>query len=1109
MKTFQCVEVLVPMALTIICLPVKKSFPGGLRCGLLILLLAGSVIGARAQVVSNTPGSNSPSALPASTPYAVVSRDANSAVWQRETYEQGPSGTIVTNIHSYVELSTGLNHLVGDKYVPSTEQISISPDGSSAYATNGQHQVYFPGNIYSGMVKLVAPDGKILESQPIGLSYSDDSNSVLLAVVTNATGAILPSGNQVIYQNAFDGLDADLLYRYTKAGMEQDVVLHEQPPDPEALGLNPAKTRLQVLTEFISSPQPSINTTTMPTAAGNLEDDQLSFGVMQMTRGRAFLLGTNSPSVAVDKRWLALNGRQFLIEEVPIVSVARAIDSLPPFVSQATSGTKLVVSKDMILPQQRLICPSPKTQFLAQATPPNRGLVLDYVTVNSQYGITFQGDSTYYISGAVYLDGTNNMLEGGSVIKYAVNAFITVDDGSALNCLASQYRPVILTAVDDNSVGERIAGSTGNPTNYYANSALTFFSSSPTLSNIRIAYAQNAFSFLSPNATLSDFQIVNCQQGVFCESSGLNLDNGLFANVQADISPLFGSTTVNAQNITFNTNTYLSYITYCPSGATYNLTNCILANVANLINSGGVGQVTVSGTANGFYNSPEFGTGAITNNFYPFQTVGGGSCYLTNGCNFFNAGTTNIDPTLLADLQTKTTYPPVLLTNQTIAISTNLSRQAPRDANGSPDLGYHYDPLDYIADNFAISNAVLTVTNGTAIASYNRPGIQLQDGSSIVSIGSPLFPNWFVRYSSVQEQPAVLAGTNLTSGLTVSASPYGSVGPTGQYRFSKFACPASCGYLFNDAGTSSYGNLLVQDSELWCGANMFNGNTNTATAFLNDLLCRSDIYALSTVPTSLSFSNNLIIGTTVFFYNQAAPNTWRAFNNAFDRCGIWYIDHVNIGHLTNGYNAYLNCYGFNGYVGELYPTDASDIVPSLTLIYQTGPLGTFYQPTWYNPLIHMGSTNANLVGLYHYTVTTNEVIEGTNIVSIGYHYVAVDQYGNPLDSNGDGIPDYLEDPSGSGGPLTIALVAPANNSYFREPATIPMQATVFDWSGTVTNVTFSSGPTNLTTLANPPYNCNWPIVAAGSYTVQAKAFDNNGATANSSTASVTVTNLCH
>ena len=47
-------------------------------------------------------------------------------------------------------------------------------------------------------------------------------------------------------------------------------------------------------------------------------------------------------------------------------------------------------------------------------------------------------------------------------------------------------------------------------------------------------------------------------------------------------------------------------------------------------------------------------------------------------------------------------------------------------------------------------------------------------------------------------------------------------------------------------------------------------------------------------------------------------------------------------------------------------------------------------------------------------MTTNNVIEGANTVSIGYHYVAVDGNGNPLDSNGNGIPDYLEDANGNG-----------------------------------------------------------------------------------------------
>jgi hypothetical protein len=81
--------------------------------------------------------------------------------------------------------------------------------------------------------------------------------------------------------------------------------------------------------------------------------------------------------------------------------------------------------------------------------------------------------------------------------------------------------------------------------------------------------------------------------------------------------------------------------------------------------------------------------------------------------------------------------------------------------------------------------------------------------------------------------------------------------------------------------------------------------------------------------------------------------------------------------------------------------------------WQTNWLGNYYLPS-NSSLTNAGDVPASQVGLYHFTILTNQVPEGTNIVSIGYHYVAVDQYGNPLDSNGDGIPDYLEDANGDG-----------------------------------------------------------------------------------------------
>jgi hypothetical protein len=42
------------------------------------------------------------------------------------------------------------------------------------------------------------------------------------------------------------------------------------------------------------------------------------------------------------------------------------------------------------------------------------------------------------------------------------------------------------------------------------------------------------------------------------------------------------------------------------------------------------------------------------------------------------------------------------------------------------------------------------------------------------------------------------------------------------------------------------------------------------------------------------------------------------------------------------------------------------------------------------------------------------VKETNSVVDIGYHYVALNTNGLPLDTDGDGFPDYLEDANGNG-----------------------------------------------------------------------------------------------
>jgi archaellum component FlaF (FlaF/FlaG flagellin family) len=1007
-------------------------------------LTLGIIVGAsyicQAQNISSQPIQVT---VPTSTPYAITVQDANSRVWQRTDYQRAPSGDVITNTHSFTEICSGLNHLVNGQWVESKEEIDILANGT-AVATNGQHQAYFPGNIYQGQIELVTPGGQHLQSRPLALSYFDGTNTVVIAELTNSTGIVV-GNNQVVYPNAFTDLKADVRYTFTKAGFEQDIVLRQQPPTPESLGLNPDTARLQIMTEFFSAPQPTIASTALPTQAGvSLDDESLNFGTMQMVPGRAFLMGQSAKNAGamVSKHWLLVNGRQILIEEVPVDAILEGLAALPlTAMNSGSSKHSHTTSKYLKLPPQRLAQNDSKAMLIARTDPPAQGFILDYQSINtSQTNFTFRGDTTYYLSGAVNLSGTNTF-EGGTVIKYASGASLTLQAShTAINWAASAYLPVILTAKDDNTVGESISGSTGTPTNYYANPALALSGNAPDISYFRIAYAQLAISATGTTNSIKNGQIIDCQNGIYAQVTGtVNLENLLFDHVQIDLYNLTYDNNIYVQNSTFNSSSNLTSATGSFQTVMPYFTNCIFVNISQLTNNpGGTGLIYgVAGAYNGFNNSPFFGNSSSQANPYLFQAVGGGSFYLATNSNFHNIGTVNIDPTLLASFKQKTTYPPILYSNITVSINTTLSPQAQRDTD-TPDLGYHYDPIDYLVDQYTITNASLTLTNGVTIASYNDSGVILSDGSGVVSIGSPLYPNWFVRYSSVQEQPVALGSSGLSAAESFNSYHLTAAAPGGQFRFSKFACPAGGGNHLYDGQPGSpsfiYSNLLVQDCEFWGGNNIFSGGTNTVITLKNNLFARSIVLAGPTstyTNNSLALSNNLFCNTSVTLLPSVNSNSnlWFVYNNSLDTCIITTAAHGNQQFTLNGYNAYIQCNQ------QLSPTNVNNKVLTNAFAYQTGPLGTFYQPTT-SQLIDEGSTNANLVGLYHYTVTTNligggEVKEANSTVDIGYHYVATDQYGNPLDINGGGIPDYLEDTNGDGLPDSWEM------TYFETP-NLPM-----------------------------------------------------------------------
>ena len=164
-----------------------------------ILIGAGFPLALPTAATGQTATQNAPSP----TSYAVTESGANYRVWEKTTFEHGTN-----RVHKYTELATGLNFLKKNQWTPSKEEIDILPQGG-AEAIQGQHQVYFPGNINTGVIKVVTPDGKPLQSRPLAIFYDDGSNTVALAVLTNSVGVLVGS-NQVIYPDAFSGLKADI-----------------------------------------------------------------------------------------------------------------------------------------------------------------------------------------------------------------------------------------------------------------------------------------------------------------------------------------------------------------------------------------------------------------------------------------------------------------------------------------------------------------------------------------------------------------------------------------------------------------------------------------------------------------------------------------------------------------------------------------------------------------------------------------------------------------------------------------------------------------------------------------------------------------------------------
>jgi hypothetical protein len=953
-----------------------------------------------------------------------------------------------------VEIETGMNYWNGMEWAPSDATFDLTDD--SFVATRLQYKLQLFAELNTrGAVTMTTRDNVVLKSTPvaIGLYDAQSGKSLIISAITNV-GGVLVRSNVVVYENAFTGVAANVVYTINKGSVEQDVVITGN-LSPADYGFPTNTTRVQIYTEFFDTPNPERlrrplrveedQAVRNSMATPDLVDDVLEFGECVFGTGRASLAGLDSgPCPLVAKEFVTRDSRTFLIESVDYIGLYPQKNQAASTKKSSRNRNVAKVSIPRIIPRinaGQMSIATPKPRKVAMLPTKNGSIVVDYIaTIGPGFSTptTFLGDTTYLVTGTVTCSSPTT-IEGGTVFKYKPGGNLQV--GNTLTTTSSAYRPIIFTAVDDDSVGETMnsvtnSGYTGFITNTgYADPAMQFNTVGQTISDVRFRYCKEAIKItISSGISISHSQFVSCIKGIEITgcgsgSSPLALKNALFASVTYPfIASWTGLPTAPIQNCTIDSATQA--IT-----ATGNLEfkNCIFANIST-VHTNGSG---ITGSNNGFYSaSSSLGsaTSPTTTSANPFSIVKGGSYYLASSCPFRNIGTTSIDSGLATDLKKRTDYGPVVLTT---VLTGPLYPSAARDSD-VPDLGYHYDPLDYIGRELTVTadGNPLILTNGVAIAFYGNHGIQIPENGAVISQGTPIFLNRFVWYTAVQEQPILLDNISTRSSALFDvsgATSSSATKPILQFRFTDFPMQGLRQDFFkNGAHPLNLKTLLFQDSWLR-GANLvisgtttsFGANTVPTATFINDLFERATVSIFNGYvtaggtnyqnPITVTAYNGLFFqGTVSLTYNDLSATThpaWTLRDNIFD--------HGSVSLSGDGsYQTYVtrSFDGFFSTTGSSQLSGTGDVtLTALTYSTASATGWRWYQNTR-TPTLHdvdTGRTGA-AGGLYHYTTKASEGKETTSAMDLGFHYVVLNASNLPVDTDGDGMPDYLEDTNGDG-----------------------------------------------------------------------------------------------
>jgi hypothetical protein len=292
------------------------------------------------------------------------------------------------------------------------------------------------------------------------------------------------------------------------------------------------------------------------------------------------------------------------------------------------------------LPPARGIKPSTARVQLAKSDSSARpGVVLDYLIVNGGIeSYVFEGGQTYLLTG---FECETAVIEGGAVLKIPSTGAGSLY-ADYLICQTAPYRMAIITSADENSFGEVISGSSGNPqpcTNL--NSEALMVGSPTDLEYVRIAYQAWGFNCYD-TITVRHCQFLHCSVAGVYSMGGGSLQNDLFSDCPRAWFDMTGSSSLDVENVTAdNCATFLQGFSWSTNESLC-LTNCLITGVTNLC------RPIYGTTLPRIYTNSSVVT---SDRAGYYQTAGGGSYYLCDASTNRSSGTTNVSSALLSDLR--------------------------------------------------------------------------------------------------------------------------------------------------------------------------------------------------------------------------------------------------------------------------------------------------------------------------------------------------------------------------------------------------------------------------------------------------------------------------